>query len=80
MPGPELEDFGQDIEQKFRSGNVAQIEQFLSGLDYPIDKDTLLDRVRSAGAREDLLETLKTLPDKRFGSFEEIRESLGLSM
>lgn len=57
--------------------NPIQIQKFLSGIDYPTDKRTLLDRARDAGADSAVLETLQRLPEKRYNSPTDVSEQIG---
>jgi hypothetical protein len=56
----------------------GQIDQVLSTLPYPIDKDDLVRRARQAGANEQIVGAMqKTLPDKTFNSPEDIKSCFG---
>ncbi|MDI3339836.1 MAG: DUF2795 domain-containing protein [Sphaerobacter sp.] len=58
----------------------AQVQKFLSGVDYPIDKNGLIARAREAGASQDVLSTLQRLPEKRFNSPTDVSEQIGKLM
>lgn len=50
----------------------AQIEQYVTGLEFPVDKDTLIEHVRSEGADEDIIAQLEEWPDDSFESLEDV--------
>lgn len=47
--------------------NPVQIQKYLGGLDYPVDKEDLLDKARAQGADERVMEALERIPE---GSYE----------
>jgi hypothetical protein len=57
--------------------NPIQLQKFLGGIDYPADKDTLIQRARDNGAGEDVIKTLKDLPMDRFNSPNDVSEAYG---
>jgi hypothetical protein len=46
--------------------NPIQMQKFLAGVDYPADRDTLIEHARSQGADDDVLQGLSQLPDRSF--------------
>ncbi|OLF09996.1 DUF2795 domain-containing protein [Actinophytocola xanthii] len=46
--------------------NPIQMQKFLSGVDYPADRDALVEHARSQGADEDVLRGLESMPDRSF--------------
>ncbi|HET9655795.1 MAG TPA: DUF2795 domain-containing protein [Kineosporiaceae bacterium] len=59
--------------------NPIQLQKFLGGIDYPADKQTLVETARSKGADEDVLRTLQDLPMDRFNSPNDVSEAVGRS-
>lgn len=57
-------------------GSPAHVEKFLSGVDYPVDKDTLLDHAKSQGADEDTLSMLDRLPEKEYHGPIEVTQAM----
>lgn len=57
--------------------NPIQIQKFLKGIDYPADKDTLLERARQNGADENVIKTLMNLRRKSFNSPNDVSEAIG---
>ncbi|UXY16303.1 DUF2795 domain-containing protein [Chitiniphilus purpureus] len=60
-----------------RSPNPVQVQKFLGGLDYPVDKATLLDQAENAGADDRVLEALRALPEQEYDSPTAISRQLG---
>lgn len=50
------------------SVSTAQVEKFLKGMDFPSDKDGLVERARENGAPDDVLDLLNNLPDQDYHS------------
>ncbi|PPH17948.1 MULTISPECIES: DUF2795 domain-containing protein [unclassified Rathayibacter] len=43
--------------------NPIQIQKYLSGIDYPASKDTIVETAETEGADGDVLEALRAIPD-----------------
>ncbi|WP_239075754.1 DUF2795 domain-containing protein [Planosporangium flavigriseum] len=54
-----------------------QLQKFLKGIDYPADKNTLLQRARENGADDNVVRTLEQLPRDRFNSPNDVSEAVG---
>lgn len=46
--------------------NPIQIQKFLSGIDYPASKDTIVSTAEKEGADDDVLNALKQIPDQEY--------------
>ncbi|MCA2206988.1 MULTISPECIES: DUF2795 domain-containing protein [Nocardia] len=46
--------------------NPIQVQKYLSGIDYPCDRDGIVNTARSNGADSDILDALQDLPDRTF--------------
>lgn len=46
--------------------NPIEIQRYLSGVDYPVTKDQLLEKARDNGAGEDVLSVLEKLPERDY--------------
>jgi hypothetical protein len=57
--------------------NPIQLQKFLKGIDYPADKNTLLQRARENGADDNVMRTLEQLPRDRFNSPNDVSEAVG---
>lgn len=56
--------------------NPIQIQKYLKGVDYPADKESLIEAANSNEAPEDLVTMINSLPDKEFGSPAEVSKNL----
>ena len=57
--------------------NPVQIQKFLGGLDYPVGKEDILERARSEGADEAVMEALERIPDREYDSPVSISREVG---
>jgi hypothetical protein len=48
--------------------NPIQIQKFLSGIDYPASRQTLISRAKESGADSNVLDALQNIPDKEYDS------------
>lgn len=56
----------------------GQIDQVLSTLPYPLDKEELCEHARQAGANDQVIGAMqRILPDKTFNSAQDIKNCLG---
>ncbi|WP_314195990.1 DUF2795 domain-containing protein [uncultured Arthrobacter sp.] len=46
--------------------NPIQIQKFLSGIDYPASRQTLISCARESGADSEVLDALQNIPDKEY--------------
>jgi hypothetical protein len=46
--------------------NPIQIQKFLSGVDYPAEKNDIVQTAEKNGADDDVLEALRGLPEKSY--------------
>ncbi|PPF64388.1 hypothetical protein C5C18_08775 [Rathayibacter tritici] len=46
--------------------NPIQIQKYLSGIDYPASKDTIVETAEKEGADGDVLEALRAIPDATY--------------
>ncbi|MGC9669539.1 DUF2795 domain-containing protein [Planosporangium sp. 12N6] len=57
--------------------NPIQLQKFLKGIDYPADKNTLIQHARDNGADDNVIRTLEQLPRDRFNSPNDVSEAIG---
>lgn len=57
--------------------NPIQVQKFLSGVDYPIGKQELVDHAKSQGADDEVTQTLENLPFEEFNSPNDVSEAIG---
>lgn len=56
--------------------NPIELQKHLSGVDYPADRDALLQTARENGADDDLPQSLQQLPEREFSGPDEVAEAL----
>ena len=59
--------------------NPVQVQKFLKGIDYPTDKNTIVETARRNGADEQVIHTLEGLSMKGFNSPNDVSEAIGKS-
>jgi hypothetical protein len=57
--------------------NPVQVQKYLGGLDYPVEKEDLLRRAEGQGADDAVKDTLQRLPMDRFNSPNDVSEAIG---
>ena len=61
-----------------RSNSVfIDIQKALKGIDYPADKQTIVDTARKHGASDDVMSALDALPDQQFQTPAEVSKAVG---
>ncbi len=59
------------------AASPIDVQKFLSGVDYPTDKATLVEHATSQGADDDIRSTLENLPMEEFNSPNDVSEAIG---
>jgi len=59
------------------TNSPIELQKYLGGVDYPVDKDTLVQKARDNGARDDVIQTLQGLPFDSFNSPNDVSEAFG---
>ena len=56
--------------QQSQQGTIsaAEIQKFIGGIDFPCDKDELVEHARDMGAPKSVLDFMQKFPDKEYGS------------
>jgi hypothetical protein len=54
-----------------------EVQKYLSGIDYPCEKQDLIDAARNNGADENVISELEGLPDDTYESPADVSEALG---
>lgn len=49
-------------------GTVARVDMFIDDIDFPCNKDDLIEHAKSNGAPKDVLQLLDQFPDKEYAS------------
>jgi hypothetical protein len=52
--------------------NPGQVQKYLSGLDFPANKQKLIEHAEEQGAPKEVVDVLNKLPDKSFGGMDDI--------
>jgi hypothetical protein len=55
----------------------AKIQKFLGGLDYPVQKQQLVERAREEGADREVLALIERLPDREYDSPVGVSREIG---
>jgi hypothetical protein len=59
------------------SVNPIQLEKYLKGVDYPANKNDLIKHAQQNGADQQVLDTLKQLPDRTFEGPSGVSKAIG---
>ncbi|MEU4838848.1 DUF2795 domain-containing protein [Nocardia testacea] len=54
----------------------VQVQKYLSGVDYPCDRDGLVSTAKSNGADADVLDVLGGLPDRSFDGPDAVSKAI----
>ena len=57
--------------------NPIQVEKFLKGVDYPANKQELVKHAQKQGADQQVLDTLKKLPDQSYEGPSGVSKAIG---
>lgn len=59
------------------SPSPANIQQYLNGVHYPVDKERLLDQARTNSAPSEVMDTLRELPEEQYGGPQDVMKAYG---
>jgi Protein of unknown function (DUF2795) len=54
-----------------------EVQKHLQGVDYPADKEQLVDAARRNGAEDDVVKAISSLPSRQFDGPDTVMEQLG---
>jgi len=57
--------------------SAVDISKNMSGLDFPANKQNLIDYARNQKAREEVINTLQQMPDQDYGSMADVEKGFG---
>lgn len=57
--------------------NPIQVQEYLSGMDYPADKNEIITHARGQGADEDVMEILEQLPEQNYRTAADVSQAVG---
>lgn len=60
-----------------RGGMTAEIQQALKGMDYPADKNELMQQAKQNNASQNVMKTIENLPNKKFNSPIDVQKAFG---
>lgn len=55
----------------------SQIAEQLKGIDFPIDKENLLNQLEKKGVPNQIIEKIRTVDTSRFSSFDDLKQKAG---
>jgi len=58
--------------EKREAPNPIQVQKYLGGLNYPVNKQDILDKAKEEGAEGEVLEALESIPDQEYSSPTEV--------
>lgn len=56
--------------------DFIEAQKYLSGIDYPATKGDLIERARSQGAGEDVVQALERIPDREYDGPNAVSEEI----
>lgn len=60
--------------------DLAEVEDFLHGVDYPATKREILDVALDNGAPDDILVFLNSMPDREYLEFSDLNNTLAMML
>ncbi|WP_263770084.1 DUF2795 domain-containing protein [Propionivibrio soli] len=54
--------------EKSQTPNPIEVQKFLGGLDYPTGKEDILQKAKSEGADDNVMQALEQIPDQEYAS------------
>ena len=60
-----------------RGGITREIQEALKGIDYPADKNELMQQAKQNKARQDVMDAIENLPSKKFNSPVDVQKAWG---
>lgn len=57
--------------------SASAIQLFLKGVDYPANKQKLLQAAKTNGAPQNVIDVMNKLPDRSFNQANEVEEAFG---
>ena len=57
--------------------NPIEVQKYLAGVEYPADRQTLIDHAQQEGAPQEVIDMLTMLPEEEFESAADVSAGLG---
>ncbi len=55
----------------------AEVQRYLGGMNYPATKDDLMNKARTSGAPQEMIDALQQLEQEEFGGPQDVTKALG---
>jgi hypothetical protein len=55
----------------------ANVQKYLSGVEYPAAKQDLIEAARSNDAPDEVMQTIRQLPDEEYGGPQDVMKNYG---
>jgi len=66
-----------DQNQQHQTVNPIQVQKFLGGIDYPADKQAIIQAAQREGASREVIDTIQRIGDRRYDSPTDISKEIG---
>lgn len=60
-----------------RGGMTREIQEALKGMDYPADKNELMQQAKQNNASQDVMDAIQNLPSQKFNSPVDVQKAWG---
>ena len=60
-----------------RGGMTTEIQQALKGIDYPANKQELVQQAKQNNASQNVIQTIQKLPEQKFNSPNDVEKAFG---
>lgn len=57
--------------------NPVKVQKFLKGIDYPVDKKTLIEKAKGNGADENVMHTLQRMSRETYNGPKDVSRAIG---
>ena len=57
--------------------NPVEVEKSLKGIDFPAKKQDLVKHAQQQGAKQEVIETIKGLPEENFNNAADVAKAIG---
>jgi hypothetical protein len=57
--------------------NPVEVEKSLKGIDFPAKKEDLVKHAQKQGANQEVIETIKSLPEEEFHNAVDVTKAIG---
>lgn len=57
--------------------NPVQVQKYLDGVNYPVNKQDLIDKAKQEGASSDVLQTLEKMPGDHYNGPVDVSQAIG---